>query len=262
GMLPALEGTLAELGVALRTQENIKLDVEARPLKTPRAFCVPIEIPARIMLVIQPIGGPDDWHALFHEAGHAEHFAHASATLAFEEKRLGDDAVTEAWAMLIEHLVDEPAWLTRRLDVPRPTDFAREGATLLLYFVRRYAAKLLYEVELHGGGELGAMRGRYVELLAEALKIEPSDANFLADVDPGFYASAYLRAWAAEAQLRTFLREEFGNAWFTRREAGSLLRELWSEGQRMTADELLRELTGADLALEAVAERIRETLAR
>jgi hypothetical protein len=262
GMLRALEGTLAELGVALRAQENIKLDVEARPLKTPRAFCVPIEIPARIMLVIQPIGGPDDWHALFHEAGHAEHFAHASATLAFEEKRLGDNAVTEAWAMLIEHLVDEPAWLTRRLDVPRPTDFAREGATLLLYFVRRYAAKLLYEVELHGGGELGAMRGRYVELLAEALKIEPSDANFLADVDPGFYASAYLRAWAAEAQLRTFLREEFGNAWFTRREAGSLLRELWSEGQRMTADELLRELTGADLALEAVAERIRETLAR
>ncbi|MDQ3874641.1 MAG: hypothetical protein M3322_03680, partial [Actinomycetota bacterium] len=260
GMLPALEGTLAELGIDLRNQPNVHVDVEDRPLKSPRAFCAPIEIPERIMLVTKPIGGPDDWRALFHEAGHAEHYAHTSPSLEFEEKRLGDNAVTEGWAMLLDHLVDEPAWLSRRLDVPRPADFAREGATLLLYFVRRYAAKLLYELELHGGADLGDMRARYVELLADALKIEPSDANFLADVDSGFYASSYLRAWAVEAQLQTFLREQFGSAWFARRDAGSLLRELWSEGQRLTADELLREVTGAGLELAAVEERVREFL--
>ena len=32
------------------------------------------------MLVIQPQGGPDDWYALFHEAGHTEHFAFTSPT--------------------------------------------------------------------------------------------------------------------------------------------------------------------------------------
>ena len=42
------------------------------------------------MLVIQPIGGADDWRALFHEAGHTEHFANTSRDLAVEEKRLGD----------------------------------------------------------------------------------------------------------------------------------------------------------------------------
>ena len=105
------------------------------------------------------------------------------------------------------------------------------------------------------------MRPRYVELLGEAVRIEPAGEDFLADVDAGFYASSYLRSWALEAQLRTFLHEEFGTDWFRRREAGSLLRELWAEGQRLTADELLREVSGTSLELDAITERIRETAA-
>ena len=162
--------------------------------------------------------------------------------------------------MLIQHLIDEPAWLLRRLDVPRPQEFAAEGATGLLYFVRRYCAKLLYELEFHAADDPTALQPRYVELLADALKIEPSPTDYLGDIDSSFYVTAYLRSWAFEAQLRGFLRERFGNTWFTRRDAGSLLRELWSEGQRMNADELLSEVTGAPIEMEAVAERVRESL--
>jgi oligoendopeptidase F len=259
-MLPALEATLGDLGIDLRAQTNVELDLEQRPSKTPRAFCAPIEVPDRVVLVIQPIGGADDWRALFHEAGHTEHFAHTSKELPMEQRRLGDNAVTEGWAMLLQHLTDEPAWLTRRLDVPRPEEFAQEGATGLLYFVRRYCAKLLYELEFHETDEIEPLRPRYVELLADALKIEPSDTDYLSDIDAGFYVTEYLRSWAFEAQLRAHLREKFGNAWFSKREAGSLLRELWSEGQRPTADELLHEVTGADVEMAAVADRVSETL--
>ena len=259
-MLPALEATLSDLGIDLRSQENVHLDIEERPRKTPRAFCAPIEVPDRVMLVIQPIGGPDDWRALFHEAGHTEHFAHTSPDLSVEDRRLGDNAVTEGWAMLLQHLTDEPAWLTRRLDFPRPNDFAAEGATGLLYFVRRYCAKLLYEREFHTAEDVTQLAPRYVELLGGALKIEPSPADYLSDLDPGFYVTAYLRSWAFEAQMRTFLREKFGRTWFADRSAGSLLRELWGEGQRMTADEMLREVTGAAVEMESVADTIRETL--
>jgi hypothetical protein len=260
-MLPALEATLADLGIDLRSQQNVHLDLEQRPSKSPRAFCAPIEVPGKVMLVIQPIGGADDWRALFHEAGHTEHFAHTSPDLAMEERRLGDNAVTEGWAMLLQHLTDEPAWLTRRLDVGRPDEFAREGATGLLYFVRRYCAKLLYELEFHAMEDVTALRPRYVELLADALKIEPSETDYLADIDSGFYVTEYLRSWAFEAQLRAHLRERFGNTWFAKREAGSLLRELWSEGQRINADELLKDVTGAELEMAAVGERVREDLA-
>jgi hypothetical protein len=259
-MLPALDGTLADLGIDLKAQENVTLDLEERPNKSPRAFCAPIEVPDRVVLVIQPIGGPDDWRALFHEGGHTEHFAHTSRDLSMEERRLGDNAVTEGWAMLLQHLTDEPEWLTRLLDFPRPGEYAVEGATGLLYFVRRYAAKILYEIEFHAAEDVTTMRNRYVELLSDALKIEVTPTNYLADIDSGFYVSSYLRSWAFEAQLRAYLKEKFGSKWFTSREAGSLLRELWAEGQKMRAEEMLKEVTGSTLELEAVAERVREVL--
>ena len=260
-MVPALEGTLADLGIDLHAQENVELDLEDRPSKDPRAFCSPIEVPGRVVLVLKPQGGPDDWSVLFHEAGHTEHFAHTDASLSPEEKRLGDNAVTEGWAMLLEHLTTDPVWLERQLDFARPYEFAAEGAVQLLWLVRRYCAKLLYELEFHTAEDLTALQPRYVELLADATKVEPAASDYLNDIDEGFYATEYLRAWAFEAQLRAYLRERFGNAWFSRREAGSLLRELWAEGQKPTADELLYEVSGQRLELAAVGDRVREALA-
>jgi hypothetical protein len=259
-MLPALEATLTGLGVDLRAQANVELDLESRPKKSPRAFCAPIEVPGRVVLVIQPIGGADDWHALFHEAGHTEHYAHTSPHLSVEARRLGDVAVTEGWAMLLELLVNEPRWLERRLDFGRASEFAAEASAVQLYFVRRYAAKLLYELELHTSDSLESMPTRYVDYMREAIKLECWEGDFLSDVDPGFYAAGYLRAWALEAQLRSFLREEFGTDWFAQPAAGSLLRELWYEGEGMTADDIVREVAGAELDLDAVRERIWETI--
>ena len=60
--------------------------------------------------------------------------------------------------------------------------------------------------------------------------------------------------------MRDHLRTKFGTEWFGSREAGSLLRELWSLGQRPTADELLEDVAGTQLELEAVADRVREHL--
>jgi hypothetical protein len=259
-MLPALVATLAGLGIDLETQQNVHLDIESRPTKSPRAFCAPIEVPGKVMLVIQPIGGKDDWEALFHEAGHTEHYACTSDSISMEGKRLGDMAVTEGWAMLMQHLVTEPAWLNRRLDVPRVDELARDGAVSLLYFVRRYCAKLLYEIELFQVENPTTMRSRYAELLSDALKLPIHSETYLDDVDGSFYVIGYLRSWAFEAQLREYLRSELGNEWFARREAGDLLRELWSLGQEPTADGLLKDVTGATLEMAAVGDRIRERL--
>ncbi len=259
-MLPALEGTLADLGIDIASQPNVVLDVDQREKKSPRAFCAPIEVPGRVMLVIKPMGGPDDWRALFHEAGHTEHFANTSASLPVEEKRMGDYAVTEGWATLFEHLTDDPRWLARRLDFGKPREYAAESAAQFLYMVRRYCAKLLYELELYEAGDVRSMRSRYVEILGDALKVQPSPTDWLAYVDPGFYVTAYLRSWAFEAQLVFHLREQFGNEWFAKREVGSLLRELWAIGQPASADAMIRDVTGAEIEMAAVAERIRERL--
>ena len=259
-MLPALEATLAGLGIDIRSQPNVELDVEKREKKSPRAFCAPIEVPERVVLVIQPIGGVDDWRALFHEAGHTEHFALTSADLTMEERRLGDNAVTEGWASLFDHLVSDPTWLDRRLSFGDPGAFTAEAAAQELWFLRRYSAKLLYELELYLADDVESMRSRYVEIVGGALKVEPSPTDWLFDVDPGFYCTEYLRSWAFEAQMRFHLCSKYGYDWFTKRPAGSLLQELWSLGQKPTADELLADVTGAGIEMSAVADRAREML--
>ena len=210
---------------------------------------------------MKPQGGPDDWRALFHEAGHTEHFAHTYASLSPEEKRLGDNAVTEGWAMLLEHLTTDPVWLERRLDFPRPLRVRRRGsrAAPLARPPLLREAPLRARVPLGRGSDRAAAAVRGAALRRDEGRAGATD--YLSDIDEGFYATEYLRAWAFEAQLRAYLRERFGNAWFSRREAGSLLRELWAEGQKPTADELLREVTGETLELAAVGDRVREALA-
>ena len=121
-----------------------------------------------------------------------------------EAKRLGDMAVTEGWAALFERLVDEPAWLNRRLDVPDIAKITNDGAVSTLYFLRRYSAKLLYEIEFFQADDPESMRPRYAELLTDALKLPANPESYLDDIDGSFYVTGYLRSWAFEAQLRDY----------------------------------------------------------
>ena len=163
--------------------------------------------------------------------------------------------MTEAFAFLFDHLVEDPEWLRARLGVQDVdgTLAAHARATRLIY-LRRYAAKLAYELDVHALAPPGdaALRERYATLLGAAAHVTWPDATYLSDLDPGFYVACYLRAWALETHLRAHLRERFGERWFERREAGDMLRALWRDGQRLCAEELLGELTGAELDFGAL----------
>jgi hypothetical protein len=241
-LVPSLLESLRGLGID--EQDNVVLDVEARPNKSPRAFCAAIRIPEEVCLVIAPMGGRDDFSALFHESGHTEHFAHVDPDLPFEFRCLGDNSITECFAFLNQHLTDDPVWLERRLGVADPSTAVAYARAHRLLYLRRYTGKLAYEMELHGpgGGVSAAMADRYADLLGGALGLTWSPQTYLADVDPGFYSACYLRAWALETSVRAHFRERYGPAWFDSPEAGAELRSLWREGQRITPDELLVRL--------------------
>ena len=247
--------TMGGLGIDVRGQPGVTLDIDSRPNKSPRAFCSPVRTPGEVYLVIAPFGGRDDFEALFHEGGHAEHYAHVDAGLPFEFRYLGDNAITETYAFLIQHLVDNPSWLERHLGVEDPSGLAAYARTKRLVYLRRYAAKLSYELELQcrNGSSLAALRRRYSELLGSAIRAPWPGETFLADVDPGFYCTCYLRAWALEARLRGWLSEQFGADWFASAEAGAELRKLWRLGQRATPDELVDRLGGGPLDFASLA---------
>ncbi|HEY1508751.1 MAG TPA: hypothetical protein VGF93_07120 [Solirubrobacteraceae bacterium] len=249
--------TMRGLGIDVASQAGVNLDLERRPNKSPRAFCAPVRVPGEVHLVLTPVGGRDDFAVLLHEGGHTEHYANVAPDLAFEYRFMGDNAITEAYAFLFEHLVEDREWLSRRLGIDDADELLAHGRVQRLIYVRRYAAKLAYELELHGpsnGRPLSALADRYAELIGGALQVQWPRETFLADVDPGFYCACYLQAWAVETHLRAFLRERFGPAWFEEREAGDTLRGLWREGQRRSPDELLELLTGEQLRFDVLLD--------
>ena len=252
-LVPTFGDTLAGIGIDLEAQRNVHLDTEARPSKTSRAFCATPRVPGEIHLVIAPAGGRDDYESLFHEGGHVEHYAHVDPELAFEHRHLGDNSVTESFAFLFQHLTEDPAWLRARLGVAEPEPILVYARAVKLVMLRRYAAKIAYELELHDADpDLDAMPSRYAELLGGDTRVAWPEASWLADVDQGFYAACYLRAWALETAWRRALRDRFGERWFEVEAAGAWLRELWSQGQRRDAAEMLSDTLGEELDLSVL----------
>ena len=242
GMRASAEAPCRSMKIDPRAGGRIRVDDEPRPKKTPRAFVATPRIPDEVILVVRPSGGPDDYAAYLHELGHALHFANADAGLPVEYRRLGDPSVTEAYAFLLDGLLRERGWLKRFVGLGQPREVLRFTAFHKLWFLRRYAAKLEYELFLHTEGPGARSREAYRDLLSDATLVAWPAELYLFDVDAFFYAARYLRAWIFEAQLREFLRERFDEEWYRNDRTGPLLLGLWRQGQRLTTEELAEDL--------------------
>ena len=150
--------------------------------------------------------------------------------------------MTEGFAFVLEHLVYNTAWLQEQLGLDDPSQYLDLARFQKLYMLRRYAAKLQYECELHKGDDVRGRAKRYSDLLTAALGVRYAPQDYLFDVDDGFYCARYLRAWIFEAQVRRYLESEFGQAWFRSARAGRCLKRLWALGQRYPASRLVCRL--------------------
>jgi hypothetical protein len=252
GLEPAVRRQLGEMGLEPEAGGHIVYDTAERDGKRSRAFCAPVRIPDEVYLVLRPHGGATDWMTLLHEAGHALHFGNMSSALPFEHRWLGDNSVTEGYAMLFDHRLQDKRWLNRYsgLHGAELARFLRRAGLAELRFIRRYCAKLLYELDLHGGEVPAAeIPSRYAERLTEATGFRYSADDAYADVDPRFYAGRYLQAWQLQAVLDAELTERFNEDWWRNPHAGPWMRDaLFSEGQRETASELAKRVAGRDLS--------------
>jgi len=171
----------------------------------------------------------------------------------FAFRRLGDVSVTEGYAFLFNLLLNTRVWHQEVAETDPGPEYFTFCRFYQLYYLRRYAAKLTYEVELHEAGdpEAGFDR-RYAQVLGEALEVAVPQEDYLADVDDHFQSACYLRGWMLEAQLRRRLQRTCGPAWLTQAGAGEMLRGLWRHGQRYHADELAQQWGCRQLAAEAL----------
>ena len=238
----AVYETAQTFGINLQHQDGLELDLMARPNKSPRPFCAFVQVPDQIKLVINPAGGHQDYRNAFHELGHALHGLHISKQESFALRYLGDDSVGEAYAFLFERLPSQPAWLHEFLQADDVDAYVSYMKFIRLLFVRRCAAKVLYENSLHKGVDNPAKL--YANLLQAHLGLDIAPAYYLLDVDDGFYNAQYFRAWILEAQLVQHLRQKLGERWAISASTGAFLRPLWAKGQPTA--ETISLLTGAE----------------
>jgi hypothetical protein len=238
--------TLEALGFDMNAQPNIKLDLDDRPQKSPRACVIASDPPTVVHLITRAQGGLHDYQAFLHEAGHALHYAGCDPDLPYTFRRISrDHALTEIYSYIVEAISREPEW--HELYFGLTPEQARENAEATTFLeavlYRRYEAKLRYELDFWSrfngdGGDADV----YERLLTEATGIRYRKENYLSDMDAGFYSADYLRAWIRSAQLRAHLIESVGEDWWRNPATGELLRDLFREGTKPTSEEIAGRL--------------------
>jgi hypothetical protein len=255
---------ISEMGIDPTAEGRIIFDVGDREGKRSRAFCSPVRVPEEVYLVLRPHGGQSDYNTFLHELGHALHFAYASPDYPFEFRWLGDNSVTEAYAMLFDHRMQDRGWLLRytRLGTNRVGKFLRTAGFEELHFLRRYCAKFLYERALYSGEvRWSELPDLYVSLLSNATGFEYDPADAFVDVDPRYYSARYLRAWQLQSVLNEDLTSRFDIDWFRNPGAGPwIARELFAQGQREVAEEIAARTGVGTLSFQPLIRRIEALL--
>jgi hypothetical protein len=239
--------TLERLGFDLAAQPGIRLDLDDRPQKSPRACVIASDPPQVVHLITRAQGGLHDYQAFLHEAGHALHYAGCDPALPYTFRKLSrDHALTEIYSYILEAISREPGWHAEHFGLSDEEAARNADATTFLeaMLYRRYSAKLRFELDFwtRFPAEGGGSSAGYSEGLTAATGIHYRADQYLSDMDAGFYSADYLRAWIRSAQLSDRLRSEIGEDWWRRPETGERLRALFAEGTRPLSEDVAARL--------------------
>jgi hypothetical protein len=234
--------TLSKLGFDLASDSKIRLDLDDRPQKSPRACVIASDAPNVVHLITRAQGGLHDYQAFLHEAGHALHYAGCDPELPYTFRNLSrDHALTEIYSFILEAISREPGWHAEHFGLSDEEAQKNAEATSFLeaLLYRRYAAKLRFELDFwRRFPDDGGTPDGYTERLTDATGVRYRPDAYLADMDAGFYSADYLRAWIRSAQLRRHLSQEVGPEWWRSPETGEQLRALFTEGTRPSSEEV------------------------
>lgn len=245
--VPVCLASANALGFDLTAIPNIRLDLEDRPQKNPRACVIASDPPEVVHLITRAQGGLHDYQAFMHEAGHALHYAGVDPRLPYTLRKISrDHALTEIYSYIFEAVTREPGWHALHFGLSDAQAAENAEATVFLeaLLYRRYTAKLRYELGFWDAfaQERGSSPRDYAERLTEATGIRYDPRGYVSDMDSGFYSADYLRAWIRSAQLKTYLVREVGEDWWRDGRTGDFLRDLFAEGTRPTSEEIAARL--------------------
>jgi len=244
----------------LKIGENIKVDSEKRISKVMKPFCTPIEVPNNVVFSFYPIGGVHDYESFMYGLGNSFCFGFSKRDDDFEFRRLRELSVLETFGHLFRNLILQPKWLKKYLRLDTGRDFNEFLYLRHLMILRCYCGKLIYENSFHVIEDHQDNSESFKQSLKEATLAEFSEADYLIEIEPFLYSAIYLKATFIESGLGSYLTENFDEEWWRSAQTGIFLRNLWTDGGRITSRDLAKIAGFDELDLTSLYESLNEHL--
>jgi Zn-dependent oligopeptidase len=242
-------------------------------------------VPARINFTANAVpgqigSGKRALETLFHEGGHAAHFANIKmpAPCFSQEFAPTSIAFAETQSMFLDSVVGDPEWLSRyarnKDGQPMPLDLIkralREHHEFRAHGLRKlmivpYFERILYEMsddQLTAKNILEA--GRRVET---QMVFQPADSRPILSVphllasDSSAYYHAYVLAQMAVYQTRDFFRQRDGRIMDNPNVGRDLAEHYWKPGNSKTFLQFINDLTGKPFTAKATVDLVNKPLA-
>lgn len=258
GALESAEEGLRAWSARLPGAEERARHVRSRPVPSPAARAIAVEVPGRIELLV-----PDEAesaHAIprFHWTGCALHLASVEPEAPVEHRWMGDRAVVATSGWVARGLLWRERWLRSALGLARATarEVARMEALVALGTLRSQAALQPHLRAMATDGVTPQRLGAAAEAISLALHVRAGRGRTLArlaDLDPTrreLRASALASCLWAEADRR-FDAENLRNP-----VAARWLVAIWSQGAPETPEQMATSLCASPLGLERVGAEL------
>lgn len=238
-------------------------------------------IPARIQFTANAIpglpgAGRRATDTLFHEGGHAAHFANIVMPSPCFAQEFAPMSVghAETQSMLLESLLEDPLWQRRHARTSAGEAMSEElilqgiavRQPMAAWSLRSmlsvcFAERALYEIpdpELSAARVLEELRAveRRLLLLEQGSPRPVLSVPHLASNESSAYYHGYVLADMALEQTSQFFRRRDGSLVDNPRVGPDLAEHYWRSGNQLPFRALVENLTGADLGAQALAMRV------
>ena len=249
-MLPCLQQWLDDWGWQLDAHGNLR--IEQYPALAGGSWCAALEIPGDIRLALTPAEGMRGYAQAFRETGKSMLLASLPADVPRELRCFPDPSVLEAQAELYGGLNRTPRWVQMYRHVQQPEEGLSLARLERLYVVRRYIGKCLYERTFYEDAVLDGKEEAYRDALRRASGFTYPESYYLYDIDPGFSSFWNVRGWVLGAAIRQQLQRLYAEEWFREPDARLALHEFWRQSPSHTFEDLVAQVNGSPLGVDAV----------
>lgn len=217
---------------------RIHFDTENRRNKYPSPICFFVRIPRDIRILYKRESPYFDFQACFHETGHAMHASSIDENNEYWNKYRIPMGIAEVFSTFLEGLTKNSSYVNPLLGLNKDDKVMNKlisrNRFMELFFVTFYAANSLMKIEYWKRNlSIDQACKLYSRLIKEYTGFEiPGEYWLLHHILPEsiIYVPSYLLAAVRAAELNKYMKNRFGDKWWTEKESGKNLREIMKSG--------------------------------